>query len=155
MLAIGDRAPDFFLASNRGEPVRLSSFTGRKAVVVYFYPKDDTPGCTMEACGFRDSYEQFAAAGAEVIGISSDEFERHRAFAVRYGLEFILLSDSNGKVREQYGVKQTAFVLPGRTTFVIDKEGIVRHRFTSQFQIGRHIDEALAVVKRLAPPDAT
>ena len=150
MIAIGQPAPDFFLASSRGEPVRLSDYRRRKIVVVYFYPKDDTPGCTMEACGFRDSYEQFVDAGAEVIGISSDDFARHRAFSEKYSLPFLLLSDPGGKVSDAYRVKSTAWILPGRETFVIDQQGVLRHRFASQLQIGRHIDEALAVVRRLA-----
>jgi peroxiredoxin Q/BCP len=154
MLAVGEHAPDFFLASNRGQPVRLSEFANRKAVVLYFYPKDDTPACTVEACGFRDAYEQFRDAGAEVVGVSSDDFEAHRRFAEKYELPFLLLSDPGGKVRERYGVKPTMWVLPGRATFVIDKGGIIRHRFASQIQVGRHIEEALAVVKRLVGQSA-
>ncbi len=147
---IGKPAPDFFLASSRGEPVRLSDYRGRQTVVLYFYPKDDTPGCTVEACGFRDAYESFVQAGAEVIGVSSDDFDRHRAFVEKHGLQFLLLSDPGGKVRERYGVKPTAWVVPGRETFVIDPQGIVRHRFASQLRIGKHIDDALTVVKRIA-----
>lgn len=135
--------------------MRLSDFRGQKTVVLYFYPKDDTPGCTMEACGFRDAYEDFVEAGAEVIGVSSDDFDRHRAFSDKHGLPFLLLSDPGGKVTGRFGVKPTAWVLPGRETFVIDKQGIVQHRFASQMRIGRHIEEALVVVRRLAAKDAS
>jgi peroxiredoxin Q/BCP len=146
-VAVGDRAPDFALPSAGGATVRLSDFRGKKAVVLYFYPKDDTPGCTKEACGFRDSYEEFTNAGAEVIGVSSDTAESHRGFASKHGLPFTLLSDRGGQVRKQYGVPATLGLLPGRVTFVIDRDGVVRHVFNSQLAATRHVGEALAALR--------
>jgi peroxiredoxin Q/BCP len=147
-VAVGDRAPEFALPDASGTTVRLSDFRGKKAVVLYFYPKDDTPGCTKEACGFRDSYEEFASAGAEVIGVSSDTGESHRGFARKHELPFKLLSDRRGEVRKQYGVPATLGLLPGRVTFVIDRDGVVRHVFNSQLAASRHVSEALDALRR-------
>jgi peroxiredoxin Q/BCP len=149
-LSIGDPAPPFSLPSTTGEAVSLASLVGRKPVVLFFYPKDDTPGCTIEACSFRDRYEAFAEAGAEVIGVSSDSVESHRHFVTKHGLPMTLLSDPDGRVRAMYGVRPTLGLLPGRATFVIDASGIVRHVFVAQFRFRRHVDEALAVVRSLA-----
>ena len=146
---VGDRAPDFTLLSLTGEPVSLSSFLGKKDVVLYFYPKDNTPGCTAEACSFRDSYEVFQEAGAEVIGISSDSEKSHQQFAKQHHLPFILLSDLGGVVRKHYGVPATFGLLPGRVTYIIDKQGIVRHIFSSQFSPQMHVAEALKVLQAL------
>ena len=140
---VGAKAPDFTLSTQAGTQVNLSDFIGKTAVVLYFYPKDDTSGCTTEACAFRDSYEVFKDAGAEVIGISSDSAESHKQFASKYRLPFILLSDANGTVRKRYGVPSTFGLLPGRVTYIIDKEGIVRHIFSAQFTPEKHIAEAL------------
>ncbi len=144
---VGDRAPDFTLPSASGENVSLADFLGKKSVVVYFYPKDDTPGCTKESCAFRDSYEVFKEVGAEVIGISADSTKSHQSFASKYQLPFILLSDSDNKVRKLFGVPATLFVLPGRVTYVIDTEGIVRHIFDSQLDFKAHVEEALKTLK--------
>jgi peroxiredoxin Q/BCP len=146
---VGDKAPDFTLPSQAGEPVRLSDRLGEHSVVLYFYPKDETSGCTAEACAFRDSYEVFADAGAEVIGVSSDSVDRHAGFADHHKLPFTLLSDQGGAVRKSYGVPATLGVLPGRVTYVIDRSGTVRHVFNSMTSISRHIDDALTVVKKL------
>jgi peroxiredoxin Q/BCP len=145
----GDKAPDFTLPSQAGEPVRLSDRLGERVVVLYFYPKDETPGCTREACAFRDSYEVFTDAGAEVIGVSSDSAESHAAFAGHHQLPFTLLSDEGGRVRKSYGIPATLGLLPGRVTYVIDRDGIVRHVVNSQVNIGRHVDATLAVVREL------
>ncbi len=145
----GDTAPDFELPSSQGGNVRLSDFRGKKHVVVYFYPKDETPGCTAEACSFRDSYEDFTAAGAEVIGISSDSAASHERFASRHRLPFHLLSDQGGKVRAAWGVKSTLGLLPGRVTFLIDKAGIVRHVFSSQLNPLKHISETKRILGEL------
>jgi peroxiredoxin Q/BCP len=147
-LRTGETAPDFTLPDQAGRPVTLSGYRGGKVVVLYFYPKDNTRGCTAEACAFRDGYESFTDAGAEVIGVSSDSVESHEQFAGRHDLPFVLLSDKDRAVRKQYGATTLA-VVPGRTTFVIDKEGVVRHTFSSMTNIGGHIDEALRVVKEL------
>ena len=146
---VGDRAPDFTLPSLTGESVNLESFLGKKNIVLYFYPKDNTAGCTAEACSFRDSYEVFQEAGAEVIGISSDSEKTHQQFANKYSLPFILLSDLGGVVRKFYGVPTTFGLMPGRVTYIIDKKGIVRHIFSSQFAPQMHVAEALKVLKVL------
>jgi len=146
----GDKAPDFTLPSQAGEPVRLGDRLGERVVVLYFYPKDETPGCTKEACAFRDSYEVFGEAGAEVIGVSSDSVDQHAAFAGHHEIPFTLLSDEGGQVRKSYGVPSTLGLLPGRVTYVIDRTGTVRHVFNSMTNIGRHVNDALDVVKRLS-----
>ena len=146
---VGDKAPDFTLPSQSGDQVRLSDRLGDRVVVLYFYPRDNTTGCTAEACAFRDSHEVFAEAGAEVIGISSDSVARHAAFAGRHELPFTLLSDQGGRVRKSYGVPAVLGVLPGRVTYVIDRTGTVRHVFGSMTNIGQHISDALEVVRQL------
>jgi thioredoxin-dependent peroxiredoxin len=148
-ILVGEQAPDFTLPSQSGEPVRLSDRLGERVVVLYFYPKDNTPGCTAEACAFRDSYEVFTEAGAEVIGVSSDSADRHAAFAGRHDLPFTLLSDSGGRIRKSYRVPAVLGVLPGRVTYVIDRQGTVRHMFNSMTNIDQHVGDALAVVRRL------
>jgi thioredoxin-dependent peroxiredoxin len=148
-LSIGNRAPDFCLQSQKGETVKLSDFLGKKTVVVFFYPKDDTPGCTAESCSFRDSYDAFTEAGAEVIGISADSVGSHEQFASKHRLPMTLLSDPGGETAAHYGIKPMFGILPGRVTFVIDRQGIVRHVFSSQLRATRHVDEALVVVKQL------
>lgn len=147
-IAVGERAPDFALPDREGRTVRLGDYRGRP-VVLYFYPKDDTPGCTKEACTFRDQYEDFKAAGAEVVGVSSDSGESHAKFASKYRLPFVLLSDRDGTVRAQYGVKPTLGLLPGRVTFVIDRDGVVRHLFNSQLQATQHVAEAIRALRAL------
>jgi len=151
---VGDKAPDFTLPSQTGEPVRLSDRLSERVVVLYFYPKDETRGCTAEACAFRDNYEVFTEAGAEVIGVSSDSVGRHAAFAGNHDLPFTLLSDAGGQVRKSYGVPPTLGLIPGRVTYVIDRTGTVRHVFNSMTNIGRHVDDALAVVKNLQAEQA-
>lgn len=149
-VAVGTPAPDFTLPSQDGTPVRLSDFRGKRTVVLYFYPKDETAGCTAEACGFRDHYEVFIEAGAEVIGVSSDTAESHRSFAEHHRLPFLLLSDRDGAVRKRYQVPKTLGLIPGRVTYVIDKQGIIRHIFNSQSAIDRHISEALETLHALS-----
>ena len=153
-IQVGDKAPDFTLPSQSGESVRLGDRLGDHVVVLYFYPKDDTPGCTAEACAFRDSHESFTDAGADVIGISSDSTGRHAAFAGRHELPFTLLSDQGGQVRKSYGVPAVLGLLPGRMTYVIDRTGTVRHVFNSMTNIGQHVNDALDVVKRLQAESA-
>lgn len=148
-IKVGDAAPDFTLQSQAGEPVTLSDFQGQKVVVLYFYPKDDTPGCTTESCTFRDSFQDFQDLGVEVIGISSDSTDSHQKFASKYSLPFTLVSDTDSSVRKAYGVPATLGLLPGRVTYVIDKTGTVRHLFNSQFNPKKHVDEALSVLKGL------
>ena len=139
---VGDKAPDFTLPSQMGDNVSLSEYFGKKSVVLYFYPKDESPGCTKEACAFRDNYEELTNLGAEVLGVSGQSVESHKSFASHYGLPFLLLSDAGNKVRELYGVQATMGIIPGRVTFIIDKAGVVRHVFVSQTQAQRHVEEA-------------
>ena len=147
-LRVGDPAPEFELPAQTGETIRLSDYRGKRVVVLYFYPKDETPGCTAEACAFRDSYEVFTDAGAEVIGVSSDSLASHERFGAAHRVPFVLLSDEGGRVRKRYGAK-SSFGLPGRVTYVIDRDGIVRHMFSSMTNIGGHVEGALAVVREL------
>ena len=149
-IAVGDTAPDFTLPAQTGGTVRLHDLLGQKAIVLYFYPKDNTSGCTAEACSFRDSYEVFKEAGAEVVGVSSDSVGSHQGFAARHRLPFILLSDSGGTVRKLYGVERTMGILPGRVTYVIDRDGVVRHIFSSQLNATKHVREAIATLQSLA-----
>jgi thioredoxin-dependent peroxiredoxin len=144
---VGSVAPGFTLPSQEGEMVSLEDFFGRKPVVLFFYPKDDSPGCTREVCGFRDNFEEFGKLDAEVIGISSDSVESHRSFAAKHDLSFTLLSDEAGNIRRLYGVPKTFGLFPGRVTYVIDKEGVVRHVFASQLSVERHVQEALAALR--------
>lgn len=144
---VGEHAPAFTLHAQNGTAVNLEDLLGKGWIVLYFYPKDDTPGCTTEACSFRDQYEVFKEAGAEVIGVSSDSADSHQRFAARYHLPFLLLSDEKGAARKLYGVPTTMGILPGRVTYVIDKEGIVRHIFNDMFNSPKHITEALRVIQ--------
>ena len=148
-LKVGSVAPDFTLPSQSGEMVNLRDFLGQKPVVLFFYPKDDTPGCTKQACGFRDDFDEFRKLDAEIIGISSDSVESHEHFAKKYNLPFTLLSDEGGKVRKLYSVPNTFGLFPGRVTYVIDEEGMVRHVFSSQVEAGRHVEEAVEVLKSI------
>jgi thioredoxin-dependent peroxiredoxin len=144
-----NKAPDFTLPSQSGEQVRLYDRLGERVVVLYFYPKDNTPGCTAEACAFRDSYEVFTEAGAEVIGISSDSADKHSAFADKHNLPFTLLSDEGGKVRKLFGVPRAFGLIPGRVTYVIDRDGTIKLTFNSMNNISKHVDDALAMVRQL------
>jgi len=149
MIKQGQQAPDFELPDNNGDLVKLSDFREKKNVVLFFYPKDFTGGCTAEACSFRDSYEDFTDAGAEVIGISSDDVISHRKFASQYKLPFILLSDKGGKVKRQFGVVDELFgLLMGRVTFVIDKTGMVKKVFDSKSDFSGHSTEALEALRK-------
>jgi len=144
---LGRPAPDFELPDQNGVPVRVSQFRGRNPVVIFFYPKDDTTGCTREACSFRDNFPQFQTHGAEVLGISSDDVASHGRFAAKFDLPFRLLSDAKGKVRKLYGASGLfGGLIPGRVTFVVDRQGTVRHVFSSQARFQQHIGEALAAL---------
>jgi peroxiredoxin Q/BCP len=147
---VGDIAPDFTLPDQTGSMVSLKDFVGSKIIVLYFYPKDFSRGCTAEACTFRDSYDVFVEAGAQVIGISSQSVDSHNRFAILNKLPFILLSDEGGKVRELYGVPSSFGLLPGRVTYIIDKKGIIRHVFSSQLNPTKHVEEALRIVKEIS-----
>lgn len=146
---IGDPAPDLTLPVAGGQRIRLADYHGKSIVVLFFYPKDGTPGCTKEACAFRDAYEEFVEAGAVVIGISSDSAARHETFAATHRLPFVLVADTDGSARRAFGVPKSLGVLPGRVTYVIDKQGTVRHVFNSQFAADRHVEEALDSIRGL------
>ncbi len=148
-IQVGDRAPDFSLSSQTGETVTLSQFRG-KPVVLYFYPKDDTPGCTVEACTFRDQYQVFQDAGAVVIGISGDSVQSHQRFATKHNLPFLLLADTQNTVRKAYGVPNAMLLLPGRVTYTIDGEGMVRQVFNSMMDFKAHVDEAIATIRQFS-----
>lgn len=147
-IRVGDKAPDFSAKAQDGRTIRLDDYRGQRALVLFFYPKDNSPICTKEACSFRDSYEQFVAAGAEVIGVSSDSAESHQAFARQYQLSFPLISDQDGALRKLFAVSSTLGLLPGRATYVIDKEGMVRLTFSAQFASDKHVQQALQAVER-------
>jgi len=149
-IGVGEAAPDFTLFDQRGQRVNLSDLLARGCVVVYFYPKDDTLGCTAEACSFRDQYEVLKEAGAEVVGISSDGVDSHEAFAAKHRLPFILLSDPQSAVRAAYGIQRTLGIIDGRVTFVLDRQGVVRMAFSSQIRPKRHVEEALRIVRSIA-----
>ena len=146
-IIIGDKAPDFELSNQSGSKLKLYNLLGTKSIVLFFYPKDNSPGCTREACAFRDSYKVFQEQDAEVIGISSDSEDSHKKFATKHNLPFTLLSDTGGKVRMLYGVPKTMGLLPGRVTYIIDKQGTVQHMFNSQLNFKRHIEESLNILK--------
>jgi peroxiredoxin Q/BCP len=146
---VGDRAPDFTLPDRDGQPVTLRNFRGQ-TVVLYFYPRDHTTVCTAQACRFRDRHEMFRLANAVVIGVSSDTTMVHERFAQQHGLPFRLLADERGRVRALYRVPRLLGLFPGRVTYVIDRDGIVRHVIKAHFSPGRHIREALQAASLLS-----
>lgn len=146
-LQIGDFAPDFMLKDQHGDVIKLSDFRDKNKVVLYFYPKDDSSGCTLEACSFRDHYDEFKNAGAEVIGISSDTTTSHFKFASKFHLPFTLLSDVGSKVRKLYNIPNSYLFIPGRVTFIIDKGGVIKHIFNSQTNALKHVQEAMKVLE--------
>ncbi|AFZ60072.1 Peroxiredoxin [Anabaena cylindrica PCC 7122] len=149
-IKVGDQAPDFSLPAQNGSTVSLRDFRGQQAVVLYFYPKDDTPGCTMESCAFRDQYEVFKGVGAEVIGVSGDSSESHQKFAAKHNLPFTLLSDQGDQVRKLYGATTAFGFIPGRVTYVIDQQGIVQYVFDSMLNFKGHVEETLKTLQQLA-----
>ena len=149
-LQIGDLIPEFTLPDQNGKMFDIKNVLGSKKLVIYFYPKDDSPGCTKEACYFRDLFEVFKEADAVIIGISGQSVESHKKFAEKHRLSFTLLSDSGNKIRKLFGVPTNAFgILPGRVTYVADRSGKVAYMFNSQIQAERHVDEALKILKEL------
>ena len=152
MIKEGNKAPDFSATDQNGNKIKLSSFKGKKNVVLYFYPKDMTPGCTTEACDFRDQFKKFK--NTEILGVSIDSPERHQKFIEKYELPFTLISDVDQKVVNKYGVWQEKklygrkFMGIVRSTFIIDKSGVVRKIFP-KVKVKGHIDEVLEVLKEL------
>ena len=146
---IGDKLPNFSAKDTTGNNFESQDYVGQKPLVIYFYPKDNTPGCTAQACSFRDQYQDFTDLGAEVIGISSDNEKSHQSFTNRYKLPFILLADTNSKIRKAFGVPTALFgLLPGRVTYVADKSGTIVMIFDSMMAT-KHIPKALAAIKKL------
>jgi thioredoxin-dependent peroxiredoxin len=149
-IKIGSSIPHFALPDQNGNLFDINSVLGKKNLVIYFYPKDDSPGCTKEACSFRDQFEAFKEADAVIIGISGQSVESHKQFTEKYRLSFTLLSDEGNKIRKQFGVPSDLLgLLPGRVTFVADKNGKVIYVFNSQTQAAKHVDEALRILKEL------
>ncbi len=148
VLREGDWAPDFELPDSAGKKIRLSGFRGKKVVVLYFYPKDDTPGCTREACSFRDSFAVYNEAGAEILGVSIDGVESHQRFASKYGLPFTLLSDHEKTISKTYGVLRPTGTSDDRVTFIIDKEGRIAKIFP-HVRVDGHSTEVLDAIKNI------
>ncbi len=148
-IEIGDSIPPFRLLNQANKAVDIASYIGHP-MVIYFYPKDDTPGCTREACSFRDEFHRFADARVTVFGISADSPSSHAAFKAKYNLPFDLLSDDGNKVRTKFGVPSSLFGLfAGRVTYVVDRKGVVAGLYNSQLNVTKHVDEALSVIKAL------
>lgn len=149
MLQPGTQAPDFVLKDQQNNDFRLSEMIGKKKIVLYFYPKDETMGCVAEACSFRDQYEDFVEAGAEVVGVSGDSVQSHQDFIQNRRLPFILLSDPGRKIHQLYEVGSALFGLSAeRITYVIDLRGEIRYAFHSQFRFQKHVEDALEMVKQ-------
>lgn len=149
-IEIGDAIPAFELRDQFGNLFNSKDWIGKEILVIYFYPKDDTPGCTKEACKFRDDFEDFKDLGAQVIGISSDSVDSHLKFAEKYALPFTLLSDVSGAVRKSFGVPTNLLgLIPGRVTYIVDYKGVVVGKYNSQMNAERHVSEALQVISRL------
>lgn len=146
----GDVMPEFALPDQTGQLVSLSSLLGKGPVVVFFYPRDDSPGCTVEVCSFRDQHDTFVEAGASVVGISGDDVASHDHFVKKYGLPFTLLSDGDNAYRKAIRVPSTLGIMPGRVTYVLDKTGVVQKRFASQINFSGHIDVARELVQKLS-----
>ncbi len=147
----GDPVPDFSLPDQHGKQINIRDFTGKRNLVLFFYPKDASPGCTKEACSFRNQLEAFNELDAEVMGISGQSVESHQKFARKYGLHYPLLSDEGDQVRKRFGVSSGLFgMLPGRVTYVIDKSGKVVHIFNSQFRVLQHVEDALEALKEVS-----
>jgi len=149
-IGVGSTIPSFSLKDQFGKDFDINSVKGKKNLVIYFYPKDDSPGCTKEACSFRDQFEVFSEYDAVIIGISAQSVESHLDFANKYRLNYTLLSDEGNNVRKLFDVPTNLFgLLPGRVTYVIDKAGKVVFIFNSQIQAEKHIEEAIRILKEL------
>ncbi|MFD1316195.1 peroxiredoxin [Namhaeicola litoreus] len=148
-LKVGDQLPHFTLMDQTGSNYDIQKDLGKKNLVIYFYPKDDTPGCTKEACKFRDDYHIFNDLNAKVIGISSDNVKSHADFAAKYNLPFTLLSDGNNELRKSFGVPSNMFgLVPGRVTYIVGMDGKVKYIFNNLFKAEQHIEEAKKILQR-------
>lgn len=149
-LTIGDMIPDFRLKSESGTDLTRADLLGAGPLVIYFYPKDETQGCTMQALAFREDFPHFIDAGAQVVGVSSDSVASHERFSAHYSLPFTLLSDPDQALRRAFGVPKSLGLIAGRVTYIADKEGTIRHIFDSQLEFTEHASEALKVVRHLS-----
>ena len=147
-VAVGDKAPQFTATLQDGGTFDSASLSGRKSLVLFFYPKDNTPVCTQQACAFRDAYEQFVKADVEVIGVSSDSPASHRRFAEKHRLPFPIISDHDSALRKLFGVPRAWGIFPGRVTYVIDKEGIVRLVYNATLAAEPHVRKALDAITK-------
>jgi peroxiredoxin Q/BCP len=148
-ITVGDKAPDFSQPDQHGEQLSLSDFKGKNAVVLFFYPADESPICTKEVCAFRDAYQDFVDVGAVVIGVSADTLAKHQRFAAKHRLQFHLLSDADGRLRRAFAVPKSLGLLPGRVTYVIDRGGYIRHMFSAQLAADQHVQEALKTIREV------
>ena len=148
-IKVGDSVPSFKILNQEGVLIDIKQFLG-EPLVIYFYPKDDTPGCTKEACAFRDEYHRFADAKVAVFGISEDSVASHKKFKIKYNLPFDLLYDENNKIRKDFGVPRDLFgLIPGRVTYIVDNQGFIRHIFNSQINMKKHVEESIRILKKL------
>ncbi len=149
-LRVGDKVPSFTLPDQDGKPFRSEDALAKGPLVLFFYPKDGSPGCTVEACSFRDASGEFLEAGATVVGVSSDSSESHRRFADKHSLPYSLLADEGGALRKQFGVPKSMLgLVEGRVTYVIDPGGVLRHKFDAMVRVNKHVEEALTTVRSL------
>lgn len=151
-LRVGDTMPDFTLPAHDGSQVSLASLRAKGPVVLFFYPRNETPGCTAQACSFRDQFADFRAAGATVVGLSRGDVAAHAAFAAHRRLPYLLLCDEDDRVRRLLGVPRTLGIFPGRVTYVVAATGRVEMVYNSQFYVGQHATRALAALRALKPP---
>ena len=149
-IEVGSKVPLFELKDQNGELFKLETVLGKNNLVIYFYPKDDSPGCTKEACSFRDQFKVFADADAIIIGISAQSVESHLKFAKKHRLNYTLLSDTGNGVRKLFGVPANFFgLIPGRVTYVVNKEGKIMYLFNSQIQAEKHVNETLRILQKI------
>lgn len=148
-LIIGRQAPDFSLPDAQRNTIKLADLLRKGPVVVFFYPKDQTPGCTKQVCGFRDAYDAFLEHGCQVVGISRDAADSHQRFVSKHQLPFLLLSDADGSAAKAWGVKKTLGLMPGRETFLVDQQQVIRHHFASQISIETHVQSTLEALRQL------
>lgn len=148
---VNDKIPEFTLPDSHGKLVSVPADFPGKYLVIFFYPKDHSPGCTAQACAFRDAYEDFVDMGATVIGISSDTVDSHVKFVVNNRLPYTILSDTDKTVRNSFGVPSDLLgILPGRVTYIVDLNGVVRHIFKSQLNTSKHIEKSLEIIKSIS-----
>lgn len=149
MMKIGQIAPDFTLPDHQRNRFNLGQHLGKGPIVIFFYPKDDSPVCTAEACAFRDKFQIFQTMGALVVGISSDLEDSHQNFVNKNRLPYILLTDEKGEVRDAFGVPKKFGISPGRVTYILDKQGVVRGIYDNLLNGKSHADEALAIIRKM------